>query len=534
MSKELTEFLAKMGKEDAHLKKAKLRLRDAEDVKNFLDAIHNPLNVGFQLLTELDLSRSNLASKDVHDLVLALDNLPNLTTLQLNSCNLSDADSSHLTQLTHVKHLYLRNNAIREPVLSPHLESLNLDYNPIIKVHGLTSFNSALKSLSLAHCALKCNQMMPFLLHGKKLPQLTKLNLRKNELGIIGTNYITGFPALETLDLSQNKIEDGGIRYLKKCSHLKTLYLDECDIRSKGLKIILQMTLETVDLSRNFKLKGSWSDAALTPSKTLQSVKLAFSSLADADVKPMTALLPNLTSLNVANNNIKRTSIEQILNQYKNQLKKLDISSIAIHSVPAKASDEDVSAPKSARKKASDSDARSNATKFLMLIRTLDSLTSINLASTGITEDTALNDEVLAIFAQDGEKRKLKSVNGMSFEQFKTRFDVKPHAEQPMSSARASEPAETTMLVEQADPVCKSSDQQIVELLAENQRLRNKIKDLEGRIADSERTQETVRPRHSLVPPLAFPKTELTANSIFSHSGSSSSIEPAKAELKHK
>ena len=169
-------------------------------------------------LTHLSLKDCIVSSGDLK--IIA--NLPALTNLTLNECNLSNIEN--LSTATKLTTLDLSSNAIRD--LSPltfisSLESLNLSHNALTSLNAISSL-SGLKVLDIAYNSLESvaplsaltqlqelycsNNAIATLLGMDNLVNLTVLDASFNALTDI--TQLGSLTKLETLDISSNQLTD--------------------------------------------------------------------------------------------------------------------------------------------------------------------------------------------------------------------------------------------------------------------------------------------------------------------------------------
>ena len=169
-------------------------------------------------LTHLSLKDCIVSSGDLE--IIA--NLPALTNLTLNECNLSNIEN--LSSATKLTTLDLSSNAIRD--LSPltflsSLESLNLSHNALTSLNAISSL-SGLKVLDISYNSLESvaplsaltqlqelyisNNAIATLLGMDNLVNLTVLDASFNALTDI--TQLGSLTKLETLDISSNQLTD--------------------------------------------------------------------------------------------------------------------------------------------------------------------------------------------------------------------------------------------------------------------------------------------------------------------------------------
>ncbi len=180
-------------------------------------SIHNVYGMDFSVLSQLkslqtlDLSSSTVSTKGLQ----AIGSLPNLTTLNLASCGLTDI--SPLATVTQVKDLNLSGNAITTiDALAnlPALTHLNLSTNQIDSITPLAPA-TGLMELNIS------SNLIPDLGSLKDKTSLTSLIASDNVIASVAE--LSQCTALTNLDLSYNQLTD--VEALGLLTNLETLNL---------------------------------------------------------------------------------------------------------------------------------------------------------------------------------------------------------------------------------------------------------------------------------------------------------------------
>ncbi|CEG57981.1 leucine-rich repeat domain-containing protein [Legionella fallonii] len=480
----LNHFLDKVQHDDPFLATVKLSLKKKNNMKKLLAALDDANNLGCKNISELDLSGSRFTQEDFALLVQALNKLPNITTLRLDGCHITDRNTHNLVRLEHVNALSLKNNSLGSmPLFSMKLTALYLDNNPQLNVKIALSqfrtFPNSLKVLSLNQCNVTDSSLQYFISAGSKLKQLTQLHLRQNKLtsGCMAT--LNGLDSLTTLDLGNNfKIKMLGDALHLGCPSLEVLCIDHCDLNHLAFKSIAQMAkLHTVDLSDNSRLRQQFSLNKMDFSDTthfanIRTMNLSACKLGDAFLSELIQFFPNLVHLNMASNQVSQAGVECLLKNLRLQV--LDISAQELYKIPSRQKNPLTDKQKEAkrgRKKILDS--------LLSSICEADQLTEINLEGTGLSPKM-----LLSIIPTEKDQRKLTIINGLNYSKLepilKKRITDKKKAKLASSEAKVSSSQELSSsaemaVIELSPRKTSKKTEQIKHLQAEVKRLKQEL-----------------------------------------------------------
>lgn len=242
-------------------------------------------------LKSLDLCYSSV--KDVH--LSRLTHLPSLEELNIDSCPVGDWSMAHLAD-----------------GVVPNLLSLNLADCDISDLAMVRIFMRTPSSYSTT--TLTTNEMFsashasffPFLqVHIAKFKNLKHLSLFYCNISNHGLRYISGMSCLESLNLDSRDISDDGLYHLRTLNSLKCL-----DIFSGRISDIGCVHLGKI--------------------KSLERLELCGGGIGDLGCTYLVENLPNLTSLNLAQNeqitNIGASAIASLVN-----LKSLNLSNTRVN-----------------------------------------------------------------------------------------------------------------------------------------------------------------------------------------------------------
>lgn len=463
----LKAFLKQIKQDSSSLETVQLSLKQNGNVKKLLAALNDENNEGSKNISELDLSGSNLVNEDIEALVKALNKLPNIKTLRLDNCRLTDDHTSrHLVELEHVTSLSLKSNCLgKRPAFNKDLKALYLDDNPHLNVKAallrFSTYAKKLEILSLNRCKINDDDLIFLMRNGSHLKTLKQLHLHENKLSSIGIHSLKGMSLLEVLDLGQNnQVGDYGVGELE-CPILHTLNIEGCKISPHVFDSLAAMKkLRTINLSYNPALKLYDKDSESRSLEQIKRVKLNFCQLKDDNVPSLIALFPNLTHLEIANNQLTQVGVDDLLTS--NNLKALNASTNPLFSI--------LSAKSQKAPRANKTIAAENAKleDLLVSVSQARQLTHINLSSTGLT------DEMLSRFIPiEGSSRKLCSINGI------------PCAELIDVLAQRKEEARKTAMAAQAVASSSASEAEVIEIEAKPSK-RAQIKTLKARVKDLE------------------------------------------------
>ncbi|HAU2199888.1 TPA: Dot/Icm T4SS effector LegLC8 [Legionella pneumophila] len=521
----LKKFLKDIGKDKIKQHQVKLVLKTSQDIQLFLNALRDSRNHGISSLSELDLSNTRFTNQELSDLVTALNNIPGIKSLRLDSCGLKDSDTVELFKLTHIKKLSLKSNYLKNrPMFNSMLEALYLDYNTELSasyvLFSLSRNAAALKKLSLRNCGVTDANLEYLTRPESRLKSLTHFNLRRNNITHQGVDSIAHLQSLTTIDLSQNTgIGDEGVSRLAPLKQLRTLYLDNCGIGAEGIKAIAKMNLHTVDLSFNPGLKKEWGLDDIRPNHTIRTLLLTFCSLNDNHAKLIVSKFPAATDLNVANNNMTRAGVKTLLSNPI--IENLDVSTQSLYAKATGASGTGLISPRiMMKKKEIKQQEKEKAQDLLDAICNTITLKSINLEHTGITSRMLLS----LIPDETDHKRYLKKINGVSCK------ELKPKLEQQIALRKAEKQSSPPVIIAvedskpsdlmiksgssskteaqtREDGLIASPDEKIKALELENQKLKDELATARKRIFELENQSlsgSKTRKKTS-IPPLAIP-----------------------------
>ncbi|HAT1807712.1 TPA: Dot/Icm T4SS effector LegLC8 [Legionella pneumophila] len=521
----LKKFLKDIRKENIKQHQVKLVLKTSQDIQLFLNALRDSRNHGISSLSELDLSDTRFTNQELSDLVTALNNIPGIKSLRLDSCGLKDSDTVGLSKLTHIKKLSLKSNYLKNrPMFNSMLEALYLDYNTELSasyvLFSLSRNAAALKKLSLRNCGVTDANLEYLTRPESRLKSLTHFNLRRNNITHQGVDSITHLQSLTTIDLSQNTgIGDEGVSRLAPLKQLRTLYLDNCGIGAEGIKAIAKMNLQTVDLSFNPGLKKEWGLDDIRPNHTIRTLLLTFCSLNDNHAKLIVSKFPAATDLNVANNNMTRAGVKTLLSNPI--IENLDVSTQSLYAKSTGASGTGMISPRiMMKKKEIKQQEKEKAQDLLDTICNTITLKSINLEHTGITSRMLLS----LIPDETDHKRYLKKINGVSCKELKPKLEQqialrKAEKQSSPPVINAVEDSKTSDLMVKSgsssktemqtreDDLIASPDEKIKALELENQKLKDELATARKRIFELENQSlsgSKTRKKTS-IPPLAIP-----------------------------
>ena len=513
----LQSFLEKADQVDESLSTVKLSLQTTKGFNSFIAALTNPENLGVQSISELDLSGSKLSIDKIKELVKALNSCPNIKTLRVDGCNITDTMTIELIHTKHVCSLSLKNNLLKRPMFNVHLESLNLDNNPTLDVRQVLHYlqmyaRKNIQSLSLNDCNVRDAVFQTLSsAYRQALPALTHLYLRGNKLTSVGVKNLVAIKSLNTLDLGLNRykgrsIGSAGIESLKALSQLKTLIVNDCGIGMEGLVHVAQMRLQTVDLSYNGGLKRSDIDTILEqdtlakkgkkskkeerpeveklperkeitmedafkgiePNETLQVINLSFSGFKDEHAKVLRDMFPQITTLVIPNSNL---SVKGVISLLENpNLQSLDVESSTLYKKYASNGTLRV-------RKELIAVGKENMTPLLEAICKAPELTDINLKATGLTPKMLLS----LIPASENTERKLTGINGVSCKRQKRILEKeiadKKQAKELKAQVILSQPVESPRveLIEIEEKPKLTKSERIKKLETENARLKDEL-----------------------------------------------------------
>ncbi|KAL5550356.1 hypothetical protein UlMin_000532 [Ulmus minor] len=184
----------------------------------------------------------------------SIDNLRNLSELELYRCQFNGTLPNSMVKLTKLVYLDLSHNKFTGPV-----PSFKMSKNPVV-VFQNNSFSGRIPSYpfklsSLEHIDLSDNKLEgPIPISIFNLRNLTFLSLSSNKLnGTIELDMIQGLPNLGSLDLSYNSLivkTSGSYSNLSDFPNIETLLLSSCKLRQFPY-LKNQPNLVNLDLSDN-------------------------------------------------------------------------------------------------------------------------------------------------------------------------------------------------------------------------------------------------------------------------------------------
>ncbi|KAH7574334.1 hypothetical protein JRO89_XS03G0283700 [Xanthoceras sorbifolium] len=264
------------------------------------------LSLGFNNITDaclvhlkgslsLCLSLCYLVSlKNMH-----IENLTNLESLNLDSCNIGDEGLANLRGLTLLKSLELSDTEVGSGGLChlsglTRLENLNLSFTSVTdsglkKLAGLTS----LKSLNLD----ARNVTDVGLAALTSLTGLTHLDLFGAHISDSGTNSLQCFKNLQSLEICGGILTDVGVKNIKDLTSLTFLNLSQnCSLSDKSLELISGLTsLVSLNVS-NSRITNEGLHY-LKPLKRLCSLTLESCKVTASEIKKLqSTALPNLVN----------------------------------------------------------------------------------------------------------------------------------------------------------------------------------------------------------------------------------------------
>ncbi|WP_133136037.1 leucine-rich repeat domain-containing protein [Legionella rowbothamii] len=468
----LKTFLKQIKQNNSSLETVQLSLTQNGNVKKLLAALSDETNEGCANISELDLSGSNLRDEDIVALVKALNKLPNIKTLRLDNCAITDDYTSrHLVELEYVISLSLRSNLLgQRPAFNKNLKALYLDDNPDLNVKAallrFSTYAKKLEILSLNRCKINDNALQFLMREGSNLKTLKELHLHGNKLSSIGIDYLKGMNLLEVLDLGRNnQIGDYGVGRLQ-CPALRTLNIEGCNLSPHVFQSLETMTmLRKVNLSYNPALKLYEKDTELNGLEQIKRVKLNFCQLKDVNVPSLIALFPNITHLEIANNQLTHVGVEDLLTS--KHLKALDVSTNSMFSILSAKSQKGPRANKTITAE------KAKVEELLLSVSQAKELIRINLSSTGLPDD------MLASFIPaEGSPRKLRSINGILCVELKDVLKQREEAKNIKLAAQVVGTSVDEVIEVEAKP---SKSAQIKALKAQ-------VKDLKAKLAEAQAT----------------------------------------------
>lgn len=235
-------------------------------------------------------------------LLKVIEGFPNLKSLNLQNARITDKAIGHLSLLSSLNSLILRdaknitNVGFASLGIFKKLTSLNLARSKIrdsglVNLKGLTQLQSLnLGGTKITDAGLK---------NLESLININELQLWSTKITNKGLEFLTGLKNIHTLGLGGSRITNAGLIYLAPLVNLKELNLARNGINGKGLK-----ALETlVNLGVLHLGGGGLKDVDLEflkPLKNLHSLKLEETDITGLGLKHLVSL-KNIRSLSLGN-----------------------------------------------------------------------------------------------------------------------------------------------------------------------------------------------------------------------------------------
>ena len=273
-----------------------------------------------------------ISDRGIHILVEQPLRQENLLTLCLARCQVSDAGVRHLARLTALQNLDLNgccdvNSLALGETLSAlqHLQTLDVSYCPGILRSSWQGKIDSLKVLDLCYASVKDFHLsrlthlplleeinfdscqigdwsLAHLADNNVVPNLTSLNLGDCDVSDAGMTHLPKFTKLKSLSLFYCSISNAGLQHLSTMTTLENLNLDSRDISDDGLCHLRKLNLKCLDI-----FSGRITDIGcvhIGKIKTLESLELCGGSIGDLGCAQLAENLENLTSLNLAQNEL--------------------------------------------------------------------------------------------------------------------------------------------------------------------------------------------------------------------------------------
>ncbi|WP_058534226.1 leucine-rich repeat domain-containing protein [Legionella saoudiensis] len=517
----LKTFLKQIKQNNLSLDTVQLSLQLNGNVKKLLAALNDEANVGCKDITELDLSGSHLTSNDIEALVKALNKLPNIKTLRLDHCAITDDHTSrHLVELEHVTSLSLKGNLLgKRPAFNKDLKALYLDDNPQLNIKAallrFSTYAKKLEILSLNKCNVQDEDLIFLMRPGSHLKTLKQLHLHENKLSSIGTHSLKEMSLLEVLDLGQNnQIGDFGVSELQ-CPALQTLNIEGCNVSPNVFSSLEAMVkLRTLNLSYNPALKLYDLGSDTNPLEQIRKVKLNFCRLTDKNVSSLIALFPNLTHLEIANNQLTQSGVEDFLLVSKH-LRVLDVSTNHLYTLLSAKN------PKAHKSIAAE---KAKIEDFFVSVSQAKGLTHINLSGTGLTDDI-----LPRLIPAEGSARKLRMINGIRCTELKEALEQRREARKNAEAVTLSSPAGDVIEIAAKKP---SKNMQIKALKAQVKHLESELAKAKATITQLQgaKISEVPYEKGRVLKQVAQLETKVSAQGIFASTAAKSRKRDAASE----
>lgn len=203
------------------------------------------LNISYTNLKDISCL-TNIKYLDVsgNEEIIGLNGLTNLTSLEINDCNLNNTTlNNSIENLTSLELLSINNNSITNIDFVndyPFLNTLYANNNQLESINNI--YNTNIKNLYLSHNNISDLSGL------SNFNYFTNLNLSHNN--ILDLSYLSNIGGIEKLDLSYNDIEDisplesirFGYEYIVSNNKIKDI--EEKFVIAKNLEISLKLDIE--------------------------------------------------------------------------------------------------------------------------------------------------------------------------------------------------------------------------------------------------------------------------------------------------
>jgi internalin A len=232
----------------------------------------DPRTLHLENLSGLESIGINDFSKGKDEWIEPLEKLPELRYLRIEKAkNVTDAALMHITKLTQLKNLTLRNSQISDSGLEqlkdmPRLEGINLPLNTKMTDAGLIHLKGMKR---LKYLSLGTNITDAGLEQLRGLTELKGLALLNTKISDNGLVNLKNFVKLEGLDLSGTNITDAGLEHLKGLTALRHIKLQSTQITDAGLANLAGLT----KLEELYLYGTKITDAGLMHLKNLRQLR---------------------------------------------------------------------------------------------------------------------------------------------------------------------------------------------------------------------------------------------------------------------